>query len=144
MLIFRQRFKVHCCKSDMTRLGVTRMSWLTLAVKTVLYCTAFTVLYCTAFRFDLLEWNILNPGRLINLEIITWWEQALFNLEIKKKSGSSINPDIHDSSSQLWLIFIKNLITNMPCKLLYFPKNLITNMSSNLFLLPSKDFWSGE
>ena len=24
-------------------------------------------------------------------------EQAIFNLEIKKKSGSSINPDIHHS-----------------------------------------------
>ena len=42
-----------------------------------------------------LEWNILNPDRLINLEIIrrlTRGEQALFNLEIKKKSGSSIIP----------------------------------------------------
>ena len=34
-------------------------------------------------------------------------EQALFNLEIKKKSGSSITPDIHHSkvpsSDQLWV-----------------------------------------
>ena len=29
--------------------------------------------------------------------LITRGEQALFNLEIKKKSGSSINPDIHHS-----------------------------------------------
>jgi len=29
----------------------------------------------------------LNPDRLINLEIITRGEQALFNIEIKKKSG---------------------------------------------------------
>ena len=44
-----------------------------------------------------LEWDILNPDRLINLEIKTRGEQALFNLEIKKKSGSSINPEIHQS-----------------------------------------------
>ena len=29
--------------------------------------------------------------------LITRGEQSLFNLEIKKKSGSSINHDIHDS-----------------------------------------------
>ena len=28
---------------------------------------------------------------------MTLWEQAIFNLEIKKKSGLSINPDIHHS-----------------------------------------------
>jgi len=51
------------------------------------------------------EWNILNPDWIINLEIkneIIWrlkmrGEQAIFNLEIKKKSGLSINPDIHHS-----------------------------------------------
>ena len=32
-----------------------------------------------------LEWDILNPDRLINLEIR------------EKKSGSSINPDVHHS-----------------------------------------------
>ena len=36
-----------------------------------------------------------NSDLLINLEIIFRGEQAIFNLEIKKKSGSSINPDIH-------------------------------------------------
>ena len=35
-----------------------------------------------------LEWDIINPDSLINLEIKTRGEQALFNLEIKKKSGS--------------------------------------------------------
>ena len=45
-----------------------------------------------------LAWDVLNPDRSINLEIIiTRGEQALFNLEIKKNSGSSINPDIHHS-----------------------------------------------
>ena len=45
-----------------------------------------------------LEWDILNPDRLINLEkLITWGAQALFNLEIKKKCLSSIYPDIHHS-----------------------------------------------
>ena len=37
-------------------------------------------------------------------------EQAIFNLEIKKKSGLSINPDIHHSkvfSSEQNLIFIQ-------------------------------------
>ena len=29
--------------------------------------------------------------------LITRGEQAIFNLEIKKKSGSSLNPDIHYS-----------------------------------------------
>ena len=44
-----------------------------------------------------LEWDIINPDSLINLEIKTRGEQALFNLEIKKKSGSSINPYIDHS-----------------------------------------------
>ena len=39
--------------------------------------------------------DILNRDRLINLRLKTRGEQALFNLEIKKKSGSSINPNIH-------------------------------------------------
>ena len=44
------------------------------------------------------ECDILNPDRLINLEVNNKREeQALFDLEIKKKSGSSINPDIHHS-----------------------------------------------
>ena len=38
----------------------------------------------------------LNPDRLI-WRLITRGEQALFNLEIKKKTGSIINPDIHHS-----------------------------------------------
>ena len=44
-----------------------------------------------------LEWDILNPDRLIIWRLITRGEQALFNLEIKKKSGSNINPEIHHS-----------------------------------------------
>ena len=45
-----------------------------------------------------LECDILNPDRLINLEInYKGREQALFNLEIKKKGGSRINDDIHHS-----------------------------------------------
>ena len=41
--------------------------------------------------------DILNPDRLTKTEN-QWQERRksiLFNLEIKKKSGSSINPDIH-------------------------------------------------
>ena len=44
-----------------------------------------------------LECDILNPDRIINLEIKMRGEQAIFNLEIKKKSGLSLNPDIHHS-----------------------------------------------
>ena len=43
-----------------------------------------------------LEWDILNPDRIINLEIKNE-RRTIFNLEIKKKSGLSINPDIHHS-----------------------------------------------
>ena len=47
-----------------------------------------------------LEWDILNPDRLINLEI-------------RKKSGLSINPDIHHSkvpsSGHFKLKYIKNV-----------------------------------
>ena len=40
--------------------------------------------------------DILNPDRLVNLEINNKRRtQALFNLEINKKSGSSIDLDIH-------------------------------------------------
>ena len=42
-----------------------------------------------------LEWDILNPDRLINLEINNKRRTSIINLEIKKKSGSSLNPDIH-------------------------------------------------
>ena len=42
-----------------------------------------------------LEWNIFNPDRLI-WRLITRGEQAFYNFKIKKKMGSSINPDIHD------------------------------------------------
>ena len=51
-------------------------------------------------------------------------EQAIFNLEIKKKSGLSINPDIHNSkvfSSGCVYIYtyIYNLIkTKISCKCL--------------------------
>ena len=38
-------------------------------------------------------------------------EQAIFNLEIKKKSGSSINPDIHHSKVfSSVLILYKNIL----------------------------------
>ena len=43
-----------------------------------------------------LDWDILNPDRLIIWSLIKR-EQALFNLEIKRKIGPSINPDIHHS-----------------------------------------------
>ena len=52
---------------------------------------------CAPTELKTLEWDILNPDRIINLEIKMREEQAIFNLEIKKKSGLSINPDIHHS-----------------------------------------------
>ena len=36
-------------------------------------------------------------------------EQAIFNLEIKKKSGSSINPDIHHSKVPSYEFIILNI-----------------------------------
>ena len=45
-----------------------------------------------------LECDILNPDLLTFLEIkFMQGEQAIFNLDIKKKFGLSINPDIHHS-----------------------------------------------
>ena len=41
--------------------------------------------------------DILNPDRLINLEINYKRRKAIFNLEIKKKRRSSIDLDIHHS-----------------------------------------------
>ena len=41
-------------------------------------------LYLASSELKTLEWDILNPDRIINLEI-------------KKKSGLSLNPDIHHS-----------------------------------------------
>ena len=49
-------------------------------------------------ELETLEWDILNPDRLI-WRLITRGEQPLFNLEIKKKRRSSINLDIHHSFS---------------------------------------------
>ena len=43
-----------------------------------------------------LECDIRNPDLLI-WRLNSWGQQAIFNLEIKKKSWSSINPDIHHS-----------------------------------------------
>ena len=43
-------------------------------------------------ELETLEWDILNPDRLINLEV-----QTLFNLEINKKRRLRITPDIHHS-----------------------------------------------
>ena len=59
--------------------------------------TEITTLHVRLSELKTLEWDILNPDRLINLEIIIRGEQALFNLEIKNKSGSSINPHMHHS-----------------------------------------------
>ena len=42
---------------------------------------------CAPTELKTLEWDILNPDRIINLEIKMREEQAIFNLEIKKKSG---------------------------------------------------------
>ena len=57
-----------------------------------------------------LEWDILNPKRLLIWRLITRAEQALYKLEIKKKRRSSINPDIHHSkvpsSANLKIVFI--------------------------------------
>ena len=58
-------------------------------------------------ELETLERDILNPDRLINLEINN--RRTLFNLKIKKKSGSSINPDIHHSkvpSSENWYLIL--------------------------------------
>ena len=48
-------------------------------------------------KLKTLEWDILNLLLLLIWRLITRGEQALLNLKIKKKSGSSINPDIHHS-----------------------------------------------
>ena len=55
-----------------------------------------------------LECDILNPDLLTFLEINSYGEQAIFNLDIKKKFGLSINPDIHHSkvSSSVQLPYI--------------------------------------
>ena len=50
-------------------------------------------------------------------------EQALFNLEIKKKSGLSINPDIHHSkvfSSGLMHYYITIFLTTTIFRGVYF------------------------
>ena len=67
-----------------------------------------------------LEWNIFNPDRLI-WRLITRGEQILFNLEIKKKSGSSFNPDIHHSKVPSFgsfpnILKLKALILRTPTK----------------------------
>ena len=54
-----------------------------------------------------LEWDILNPDRLINLEIKIRGEQALFNLEIKKKKRASILKFSAQATLIFWLF--KNL-----------------------------------
>ena len=58
-------------------------------------------------------------------------EQALFNLEIKKESGSSINPDIHHSKvprSELKTlecnIFNPNLLFNLEIKFMRRTSNI--------------------
>ena len=60
------------------------------------------------------SWKLLNGISLIPISKLIWklitrGEQLLFNLEIKKKSGSSINPDIQKSkvpSSVNWKVII--------------------------------------
>jgi len=55
------------------------------------------------------ELDILNPDQLINLEINNKRRTSIiFNLEIKKKTGSSINPDINHSKvpSSGWIYLI--------------------------------------
>ena len=71
-----------------------------------------------------LEWDILNPDRIINLWLKMRGEQAIFNLEIQKKSGLSINPDIHHSkvfSSELktleWDILNPDRLINLSWKI---------------------------
>ena len=48
-------------------------------------------------RAENFRMEFLNPDRIINLEIKNERRTSIFNLEIKKKSGLSINPDIHYS-----------------------------------------------
>ena len=53
---------------------------------------------CKSFQSWKLKIMIsLIPVGLLILRLIIKGKQALFNLEIKKKSGSSINPNIHHS-----------------------------------------------
>ena len=60
-------------------------------------------LVCYEIRAETLEWDILNPDRLI-----TRGEQALFNLEIKKKRRSRIDLDIHSK-----VFSLRHLILNL-------------------------------
>ena len=57
---------------------------------------------CFPLLINLQSWKLKNGLSLIPIAKLIWrlktrGEQALFNLEIKKKSVSSINPDIHHS-----------------------------------------------
>ena len=52
-------------------------------------------LVCYEIRAETLEWDILNPDRLI-----TRGEQALFNLEIRKNMRSNIDLNIRQLRSQ--------------------------------------------
>ena len=67
-------------------------------------------------RLKTLEWDILNPDRLNNLEINNKMRTSVIKLrlKIKTKSGSSINLDIHHlkvpSSAQI-NDFLYNLFT---------------------------------
>ena len=57
-------------------------------------------------------------------------EQAIFNLEIKKKSGLSINPDIHHSkvfSSELLLTLFNLFTTGRYCLNIIIEKVFISN-----------------
>ena len=65
-------------------------------------CCCYALVRLKSPELKTLEWNILNPDRLINLEINKRGEQALRNLEIKKKWK---NLDIHYS-----IVFSSGLI----------------------------------
>ena len=71
-------------------------------------------LVCYEIRAETLEWDILNPDRLI-----TRGEQALFNLEIKKKRRSRIDLDIHLSSVQFLKWHVRRRINNGTLKSLF-------------------------
>jgi len=71
--------------------------------------------YCVCIKLYSLSWELWNGICLIPIGSLIWslitrGELALFNLEIKKKSGSSIDLDIHYSkvySSEQSLLFKK-------------------------------------
>ena len=62
--------------------------FLTLSVRngpSVGFETNVSCISLSDLNWKLSDWDIPNPDLLINLELITWGEQAIFNLEVKKK-----------------------------------------------------------